>query len=114
VVEVHRAIEWRQFQRRNRQMLRNTRGVTVTILIVSLSGVTLCGAKEEDTERLKAATETFAELNTKISKDIANKAVCAVVVPGLEEGRVYCRREIRPRLRIMQERELREAASVFR
>jgi lipid-binding SYLF domain-containing protein len=66
--------------------LRNIRGVVVTILVVSLSGATLCSAKEEDTQRLKAATETLAELSTKISKDLANKAVCAVVVPGLKKG----------------------------
>jgi hypothetical protein len=38
------------------------------------------------TERLKAATETLTDLNTKISKNLAHKAVCAIVVPGLKKG----------------------------
>ena len=52
---------------------------------MSLSAATLWGGKEE-TERLTAATETLTELNTKISKDLSDKAVCAIVVPGLVKG----------------------------
>jgi len=52
---------------------------------MSVSAATLWGGKEE-TERLTAATETLTEMNTKISKDLANKAVCAFVVPGLKKG----------------------------
>jgi lipid-binding SYLF domain-containing protein len=73
-------------KKRNTQMLRNTRGLAGIILVVSLSAGTLWGAKEEDTERLKAATETLTDLNTKISKNLAHKAVCAIVVPGLKKG----------------------------
>ena len=67
-------------------MLRNMRSLVTTILVVSLSAATLYGAKEEDTGRLKAAAETLTELNTKISKDLANKAVCAIVVPSMKKG----------------------------
>jgi lipid-binding SYLF domain-containing protein len=66
-------------------MLRNIRGLASTILVMSVSAATLWGGKEE-TERLTAATETLTEMNTKISKDLANKAVCAFVVPGLKKG----------------------------
>jgi lipid-binding SYLF domain-containing protein len=51
---------------------------------MSLSA-TLWGAKG-DAERLTAATETLTELNTKISKDLADKAECAIVVPGLKKA----------------------------
>ena len=67
-------------------MLRYICALATTILVVSLSAATLCGAKEEDTARLKAAGETLTELNTKISKDLANKAVCAIVVPSMKKG----------------------------
>ena len=66
-------------------MLKNTRGVATTLLVMFLSATTLWGAKE-DAERLTAATETLTELSTKISKDLASKAVCAIVVPGLKKG----------------------------
>ena len=52
---------------------------------MSVSAATLWGGKEE-TERLTAATETLTEMNTKISKDLSDKAVCAIVVPGLVKG----------------------------
>jgi lipid-binding SYLF domain-containing protein len=49
----------------------------------------LFGGKEED-ERLKAATTTLTELagggDKGIPQDLLNKAVCAVVVPGLKKG----------------------------
>ena len=66
-------------------MLRNIRGLARTILVVSLSAATLWGAKES-AQRLTAATETLTELHTKISKDLAKKAECAVVVPGMKKG----------------------------
>jgi lipid-binding SYLF domain-containing protein len=53
--------------------------------MVSLSAVTLWGGKEE-TQRLTEATETLTELNTKISTNLANKAECAIVVPGMKKG----------------------------
>jgi lipid-binding SYLF domain-containing protein len=56
------------------------------VLVLSLTAAALCGAKEEDTARLKSATETLTELNTKISKDLANKAVCAIVVPNMKKA----------------------------
>jgi lipid-binding SYLF domain-containing protein len=52
---------------------------------MSISAVTLWGAKEE-AERLKDATDTLTDLNTKISKGLADKAVCAIVVPGLKKA----------------------------
>jgi lipid-binding SYLF domain-containing protein len=66
-------------------MLRNIRGLARTILVVSLSATTLWGANPE-AERLTAATETLTELNTKISKDLSDKAVCAIVVPGMKKA----------------------------
>ena len=66
-------------------MLRNIAGLSSTILVMSLAAATLWGAKG-DAERLTAATETLTELNTKISKDLAGKAVCAIVVPGMKKA----------------------------
>jgi len=66
-------------------MLRDIRGLASTVLVMSLSAVPLWGAKG-DAERLTAAAETLAELSTKISQNLANKAVCAIVVPGLKKG----------------------------
>jgi lipid-binding SYLF domain-containing protein len=59
--------------------------VVTTILTVSFFATNLWGAKG-DAERLTAATETLAELKTTISHDLANKAVCAIVVPGMKKG----------------------------
>ena len=59
--------------------------LAITILAVSFSAANLWAANA-DAERLKAATETLAELQTKISKDLASKAVCAIVVPSLKKG----------------------------
>jgi len=66
-------------------MLRDIRGLASTVLVMSISAVPLWGAKG-DAERLTAAAETLAELSTKISQNLANKAVCAIVVPGLKKG----------------------------
>jgi len=65
--------------------MKNICHVATTILLVSFLAANLWGAKG-DSERLTAATETLTELKTTISQNLANKAVCAIVVPGMKKG----------------------------
>ena len=66
-------------------MLKDIPGAVRTIVVISLSAVTLWGAKA-DVERLTAATETLTELQTKISQGLADKAMCAIVVPSMKKA----------------------------
>ena len=59
-------------------------------------------AKQDDVDRLAAATATFNEVmsvpDKGIPKELLDRAQCAVVVPGMKEGCLHRRGTVRQRL----------------